>query len=356
MKVGDGTTTRDSAPQTLALPGRSDAPTGVTAVHETVAGKNDGMLSGTNPMMQYRAEDGTTWKVCGFGSTRNLAAGSYYVRFRSDGTGFASKNTVVEILSGEPAGSNLTVTVPAFAAVAAGYEQPAPQDISIQNTGNADATISSVTLDGANPDCFTILDGGNTTDAAGGTNTDYQIHPNAGLDAGTYSTRIVVTYDGDNTATADVIFQVGSSIDPPAVLDPNAPQNLEELQAADPKDVAQLSKFDGRSYGIITPVRDQGDSNLCWAYASVNASEASILRQGIDPSATLDTLRFSPTHLGLHSLQPRPGSPGEHLRRGRSHRRLAPGIRFPRLCLHAVFPMVGTSPGRHTGGKHPRRH
>lgn len=97
---------------------------------------------------------------------------------------------------------------------------------------------------------------------------------------------------GDNIATWNVC---GFS---PAILDPNAPQNLEELQAADPKEVAQLSKFDGRNYGIITPVRDQGSSNLCWAYASVNASEASILREGIDPSATLDTLRFSPTHLG----------------------------------------------------------
>ena len=82
----------------------------------------------------------------------------------------------------------------------------------------------------------------------------------------------------------------------PAILDPNAPQNLEELQAADPKEVAQLSKFDGRNYGIITPVRDQGSSNLCWAYASVNASEASILREGI--GAALNTHGLSHTQLG----------------------------------------------------------
>lgn len=295
VKVGDQVATSDSEPQFLTLSGRGDAPTGITPVHETVAGKNDGMLSGTTPMVQYRAESETSWKICGFGSTRNLAAGIYYVRYRSDGTRFASNSAVVEILPGEPAGLN--VTAPEFAAVGAGYAQPAPQEISIRNTGSAEATISSVTLAGANPDCFTVEEG-NATVAASGTNTSYQIQPHVGLEAGTYSAQIVVTYDGGNTATADVIFLVGASTAPPTILDPDAPQNLEELQAADPREVAGLSKFDGRSYGIITPVRDQGSSNLCWAYASVNASEASILREGIDPGATADTLRFSPTHLG----------------------------------------------------------
>lgn len=58
--------------------------------------------------------------------------------------------------------------------------------------------------------------------------------------------------------------------------------------------IAEMPKYDGRDYEIITPVKDQGDSNLCWAYSSVAASEASILRQGIDPGTDKDKLNLNP--------------------------------------------------------------
>ena len=47
------------------------------------------------------------------------------------------------------------------------------------------------------------------------------------------------------------------------------------------EEISMLEKYDGRSAGIITPVRDQGDSNLCWAYSSSSASEASVLKNGL---------------------------------------------------------------------------
>lgn len=87
-----------------------------------------------------------------------------------------------------------------------------------------------------------------------------------------------------------------------------APQNLEELRRADIAEVAKLPRFDGRDYGIITPVKDQGDSNLCWAYTAVNASEASILREGIDPNITKNTLSLSPRVVGYARFQ-RPADP-----------------------------------------------
>lgn len=34
-------------------------------------------------------------------------------------------------------------------------------------------------------------------------------------------------------------------------------------------EIATRDKYDGRDYGIITPVKDQGNSNLCWAYSSM---------------------------------------------------------------------------------------
>ena len=58
------------------------------------------------------------------------------------------------------------------------------------------------------------------------------------------------------------------------------------FSSADPvnlssEEISKLEKYDGRSDGIITPVRDQGDSNLCWSYSSSSASEASILKSGL---------------------------------------------------------------------------
>lgn len=40
------------------------------------------------------------------------------------------------------------------------------------------------------------------------------------------------------------------------------------------------SYYDGRKYGYVTPVKDQGKTNLCWAYASASALESNILRNG----------------------------------------------------------------------------
>lgn len=62
----------------------------------------------------------------------------------------------------------------------------------------------------------------------------------------------------------------------------------------DVQDIVKMDKYDGRDYGIITAVKDQGGSNLCWAYSSVAASEASILRSGIDDKATAANLSLNP--------------------------------------------------------------
>ena len=56
--------------------------------------------------------------------------------------------------------------------------------------------------------------------------------------------------------------------------------------------IAGLSKFDPRDE--LTPVKDQGDTNLCWAYSAINASEAAILKQRL---GTKETLRLNPQAL-----------------------------------------------------------
>lgn len=72
--------------------------------------------------------------------------------------------------------------------------------------------------------------------------------------------------------------------------------------------IAALPNYDSRDYGLVTPVKDQGDSDLCWAYASISASETSILKSGIDPKATADNLSLSPEALG-YSRFTRPSDP-----------------------------------------------
>gem|GEM_PF-4164296 len=103
----------------------------------------------------------------------------------------------------------LSVTAPTFDVVNEGYAKPAAKPITITSTGNTDATISSVALDDTGKNYFTITDG-NTTVTAGGTDTSYIIQPNAGLEPGTYTGTITVTYDGGATATATASFTVNA--------------------------------------------------------------------------------------------------------------------------------------------------
>lgn len=67
-------------------------------------------------------------------------------------------------------------------------------------------------------------------------------------------------------------------------------------------EIVKMSKYDGRDYGIITPVKDQGDSNLCWAYSSIAASEANILRQNIG-DADASSLSLNPVAAAYRSFR-----------------------------------------------------
>lgn len=64
------------------------------------------------------------------------------------------------------------------------------------------------------------------------------------------------------------------------------------------EDVELPARFDSRTYGIVTPVRDQGYTSLCWAYAAAGASEISVLKSGIDKSVNADNLYLSPQQIG----------------------------------------------------------
>ena len=78
------------------------------------------------------------------------------------------------------------------------------------------------------------------------------------------------------------------SISPTGVLAFSSIPSLRD----DPEAIAKAPKFDPRNE--LTPVKDQGDTNLCWAYSAIHASEANILKQGI---GNKDTLRLNPQAL-----------------------------------------------------------
>lgn len=208
---------------TNPIPARPDAPT-VQGVNETVAGKNDGKITGLTAGISYElsSNDSKTWIDVAADSTEitGLAPGTYQVRIKAGTNSFASEAASVIIASGDAPTYTLTVSAPTFGNVNEGYTQPAAQALTITNSGNSDATISSVTVDSAN---FTIAGSGDTV-PAGESISSWTIQPAAGLSPGTYSATITVTYNNDATATANVQFIVDAApVDPEDPVDPDDP-------------------------------------------------------------------------------------------------------------------------------------
>ncbi|MCD8348859.1 MAG: leucine-rich repeat protein [Lachnospiraceae bacterium] len=194
-----------SAATENTLVSRPGAP-GVTAVDEVWYDENDGQITGVTTAMEYSA-GGSTWTACTDTTVDNLAAGTYYVRYKATDSAFAGTAASVTIESGTKRTYDLTVTAPTFAAVTYGYTQPDVASITIISSGNSDATISGVTV---NSDNFTIAGSGSTVTAGGSIDT-WTIQPAANLNAGIYSDTITVTYNGGATATADVSFTVNKA-------------------------------------------------------------------------------------------------------------------------------------------------
>ncbi|MCH5155860.1 MAG: hypothetical protein J1F69_04565 [Clostridiales bacterium] len=56
--------------------------------------------------------------------------------------------------------------------------------------------------------------------------------------------------------------------------------SLAMLRQVPVSQIADWSQYDSRDYDIVTAVKDQGSTNLCWVYGSLAAMETNILRQG----------------------------------------------------------------------------
>ena len=97
----------------------------------------------------------------------------------------------------------LTLSVPAFEDAEYGYT-PKAKEITITNTGDSHATISDITISGS---AFTLNPGDKLVHTDHPNNT-WTIQPKAGLNAGTYTGTLTVTYNGNATAFAEVKFTV----------------------------------------------------------------------------------------------------------------------------------------------------
>ncbi|MBU5463876.1 S-layer homology domain-containing protein [Anaerotignum sp. MSJ-24] len=189
--------------QTVYIPARPVAPVGIGKIDGTSA--NSGKLTGVSDTMQYKSENGS-WTDCDGNEVIGLAAGTYYVRYKATNSSFASEAVTLTIenktVSGE---SNLEITVPSFSSVEEGYERPEAKAITISNTGDADAEITSVEVD--NTEAFEISGNGTMVRSNDSIDT-YTIQPKEGLSAGTYNGTITVKYDNNKTATYDISFVV----------------------------------------------------------------------------------------------------------------------------------------------------
>ncbi|MCD8046957.1 MAG: DUF6273 domain-containing protein, partial [Clostridiales bacterium] len=142
-----------------------------------------------------------------------LAAGTYTLSIYGEDwnaekqTDYATGTPFTTTITVAAATYTLSVTAPTFEAVTYGYTQPDAKAITIESSGNSNATISSVTVGTTN---FTISGSGNTV-AAGNSITTWKIQPAANLAAGTYIDTITVAYNNGETATADVSFTVNKA-------------------------------------------------------------------------------------------------------------------------------------------------
>ena len=103
-KKGAGTPAGEIAYVTILDGPRADAPTGLSAVQESLVGAGDGKLIGTDSTMEYSVSEyfSTGVKRCGNGTTTGLTGGiTYYVRYAKTATRGASKTAEVVVPVGK---------------------------------------------------------------------------------------------------------------------------------------------------------------------------------------------------------------------------------------------------------------
>ncbi|WP_042124083.1 S-layer homology domain-containing protein [Paenibacillus sp. FSL R5-0345] len=102
VKKGNASTTLDSAAQTLSIPSRAEAPTGVIATDETAISANNGTLTKVTTAMEYKKGTAGAWTNVGGVTVTELVPDTYYVRTKATATAFASEAQNVTVATFVP--------------------------------------------------------------------------------------------------------------------------------------------------------------------------------------------------------------------------------------------------------------
>ncbi|MFM9331695.1 cadherin-like beta sandwich domain-containing protein, partial [Paenibacillus mesotrionivorans] len=97
VKPGNGTTTEDSAAQTLDVPARGTAPSSVGKTDETALHAANGTLTGLSTGMEYKKGAAGAWSEVTGSSVTGLAPDTYYVRIKATATTFASAEQSITV-------------------------------------------------------------------------------------------------------------------------------------------------------------------------------------------------------------------------------------------------------------------
>ncbi|MEK3899168.1 MULTISPECIES: hypothetical protein [unclassified Paenibacillus] len=99
VKQGNASTTINSAAQTLTIPVRPAAPSGVTATNETAINAKNGTLTNVPPDMEYKQGAAGVWTDVTGTTVTGLAPGTYYVQTKATLTAFASEVHSVNVVA-----------------------------------------------------------------------------------------------------------------------------------------------------------------------------------------------------------------------------------------------------------------
>jgi hypothetical protein len=113
-KTGNSTTTIDSTAQSVPIPSRPGAPTGVAGGLEKI--------TGTTALMEYKPASGGSWADCSVTETA-VAAGGYVVRLKATGSAFASAPTGTLTVTVIPPSVSLVEVSPSTASVNQGRSE-----------------------------------------------------------------------------------------------------------------------------------------------------------------------------------------------------------------------------------------
>ena len=86
-----------SEPLTVQIAERPTAPTGLSHTDETLAGMNDGTISGVTTAMEYKLSTASEWTPCTGTTITHLAPGTYQVRTAATDAAFAGEEASITI-------------------------------------------------------------------------------------------------------------------------------------------------------------------------------------------------------------------------------------------------------------------